>query len=273
MTLAIIRLLVVAAAAAYVGIAAYVYVQQRNLQYFPAHKGLSPADVGLSGVTAESIRTPDGETVEAWYSPADPARPTILFLHGNGGEVSDRSRRLAFYQHQGFGVLFVSYRGYGRSTGSISETGFVTDALAAYDWLAAKGLKPADIAIVGESLGTGVAIQLAAQRQVAAVALEAPYTATLDIASKIYWWLPVRLLMKDTYLSRDFIARVTAPLLIQHGDADAIIPVDHGRALFALANEPKELVVLPGQGHDAIHEESVWAREADFISRRTIAAQ
>jgi fermentation-respiration switch protein FrsA (DUF1100 family) len=116
-------------------------------------------------------------------------------------------------------------------------------------------------------------VQVAAQRNVAALALEAPYTATVDVAADIYWWLPVRLLMKDTYLSREFIAKVAAPLLIQHGDADRTIPVSHGRKLFELANQPKELVIIEGMGHDVIHEAGLWQRETEFLGKTVLAAQ
>ncbi len=253
------------AALAYVAIVCFMYLQQRSFQYFPAHKGGTPQDLGLSGVTEQRVKTPDGETIVLWYSPAQPGKPTVLFFHGNGGEIADRTERFAFLQSQGLGVMFVSYRGYGASTGEISEQGLVTDALTAYDVLRAKGVAPRDIMLLGESLGTGVAVQLAAQRPVGAVALEAPYTATVDIAADIYWWLPVRLLMKDQFRSRDYIAQVKVPLLIQHGDADRVVPVAQGRALFEMANEPKQLVIIPGEGHDAVFDRGVWAREVDFF--------
>jgi fermentation-respiration switch protein FrsA (DUF1100 family) len=172
---------------------------------------------------------------------------------------------MAFYQEQGFGALFLSYRGYGASTGSMSEQGFITDALTAYDVLARDGIPPSMIAVVGESLGTGVAVQVAAQRPVAALALEAPFTAAVDVAAGLYWYLPVGLLMKDQYRSRDHIAAVRVPLLIQHGDADRVIPVEQGRRLFEMANEPKQLVILTGEGHDVIGSPEVWAREVAFF--------
>lgn len=253
------------AALVYVAIVCFMYLQQRSFQYFPAHKGGTPQDLGLSGVTEQRVATSDGETIVLWYSPAQPGKPTVLFFHGNGGEIADRTERFAFLQSQGLGVMFVSYRGYGASTGEISEQGLVTDALTAYDVLRAKGVAPRDIMLLGESLGTGVAVQLAAQRPVGAVALEAPYTATVDIAADIYWWLPVRLLMKDQFRSRDYIAQVKVPLLIQHGDADRVVPVAQGRALFEMANEPKQLVIVPGEGHDAVFDRGVWAREVDFF--------
>lgn len=253
------------AALAYVAIAGFMYVQQRSFQYFPAHKGSTPQALGLGGVTEERVVTPDGETIVLWYSPAQPGKPTVLFFHGNGGEIADRGERFAFLQARGLGVMFVSYRGYGASTGEISEQGLISDALTAYDVLRAKGVAPGDIMLLGESLGTGVAVQLAAQRPVGAVALEAPYTATVDIAAEIYWWLPVRLLMKDQFRSRDHIGKVNVPVLIQHGDADRVVPVAQGRALFEMANEPKQLVIVPGEGHDAVFDRGVWTREVDFF--------
>jgi fermentation-respiration switch protein FrsA (DUF1100 family) len=170
------------------------------------------------------------------------------------------------------GALFVSYRGYGGSTGQISEQGFMKDAFTAYDALIARGVPAEEIAVVGESLGTGVAVQLAAQRPVGALVLDAPFTAAVDVAAEVYPWLPVRLLMKDQFISRDHIAQVKAPLLIIHGDADGVIPVGQGQRLFDLANEPKELVILPGQGHDAIGSPATWDREVAFI-RSAIGTQ
>lgn len=268
---AVLRVILILAVLAYAGIAAFMYVQQRSFQYFPAHKATPPQALGLSGVTEERVKTPDGETIVLWYAPAGPGQPTVLFFHGNGGEIADRSERFAFLQAQGFGVLFVSYRGYGASSGTISEQGLITDALTAYQFLIEKGVPPHEIMLLGESLGTGIAVQLAARKPVAAVALEAPYTATVDIAADIYWWLPVRFLMKDQFRSRDVIAEVKAPLLIQHGEADRVVPVAQGRALFAMANEPKQIVIIPGGTHDAVFDRDVWEREVAFFRTSTQA--
>jgi fermentation-respiration switch protein FrsA (DUF1100 family) len=262
-----LRIAILVAAGTYVMIALVMFLQQRNLQYHPSNKGFTPVGMGLDGVSEETIATPDGERLTAWHIAAEGDNPTILFFHGNAGEIGDRSERLAYYREQGFGALFVSYRGYGTSSGSISEQGFITDALAAHDWLTTRMIMPEQIVLIGESLGTGVAVQLAAQRRVAAVALEAPYTSVADVAASIYWWLPVRLLLKDTFHSRDHIGRVNAPVLIQHGDADSIIPVDHGHRLFAMANEPKELVIIPGIGHEAIQRHDVWERALEFFRK------
>ena len=244
-----------------------MFVFQRQLQYFPGHRAPSPQDVGLRGVDVLDLPTPDGETVRLWYVPARQGMPTVLFFHGNAGEMADRADRFAVYQAAGLGVAFLSYRGYGGSTGQISEAGLITDATAAYDWLIVQGVAATRIMLVGESLGTGVAVQLAAMHPVGGVALEAPYTSTADVATGVYPWLPVRLLMKDQFRSIDHIANVTAPLLIQHGDADAAIPYPMGQTLFAAANAPKAFETLANQGHEALFQPAVWAREIAFFAR------
>jgi pimeloyl-ACP methyl ester carboxylesterase len=263
----ILRTLCVLVVVAYAMAAAFMYVNQRNYQYLPGRQGLSASAVGLMGVEDLKLKASDGETLQVWYAKAPPGRPTILYLHGNGGEIADRGERFATYQARGFGVFFLSYRGYGASTGSPSEAGLVRDALAAYDWLTAQGVKPETIALVGESLGSGVAVQLAAQRPVAVLALEAPFSAAVNIAATAYWWLPVRLLMKDQFKSGDFIGKVHVPLLVTHGDEDGVVPIEEGRALFAAANEPKQMIVVPGGTHGSIFSPETWASEMMFFEQ------
>jgi fermentation-respiration switch protein FrsA (DUF1100 family) len=266
---AAVRAILILLAGAYVLIAAYMYVTQRSHQYFPGRQGLAASAVGLVGVEDLKLTSADGETLQAWYSPARSAKATILYLHGNGGEISDRPERFAAYQAAGFGVFFLSYRGYGASTGSPSEPGLVNDARAAYDWLTGRGVKPEEIMLVGESLGSGVAVQLAAERPIKAVALEAPFSSAANVAASVYWWLPVRLLMKDKFDSFAVIGKVKVPLLITHGDLDGIVPLSEGQALFALANEPKEMVVVPGGNHGSIFSPETWLREMRFFDQHT----
>lgn len=263
----LLRTVLIFAVTAYVFIAAFMYVTQRGHQYFPGHQALAASAVGLKGVEDLKLESTDGETLQAWYSKARPGKATILFFQGNGGEIADRAERFAAYQAEGFGVFFLSYRGYGASTGTPSEVGLVNDARAAYDWLMARGVKPQDIMLVGESLGGGVAVQLAAERPVKAMALEAPFASAANIAAAAYWWLPVRLLMKDKFDSSAVIGKVKVPLLVIHGDLDGIVPLSEGQKLFALANEPKEMVVIPGGTHGSIFSPESWVREMDFFDR------
>lgn len=264
--MAFVKITAIIICAGYLLVCMAMYAFQRQLQYFPSQRNPAPQAVGLSGVSAVQVTTPDGETLTAWHSPAPPRRPTVLFFHGNAGEIADRADQFAFWQAQRMGVLFVSPRGYAGSTGSVSEAGLITDAVAAHDWLTAQGGAATDIILIGESLGTGLAVQLAALRPVGAVLLEAPYSATVDVAARLYPWLPVRLLMKDQFRSIDHIARINAPLLIQHGTDDRVIPFALGQRLFDAATDPKTFVPLPGQGHDALYTPALWQTEALFIA-------
>ena len=251
----------------YLAAAGGMFLLQRSLQYFPTHRDPAPDALGLTGVTRQTLTTPDGETLILWYAPPAAGRPVILFLHGNGGEIADRADRFSLYQTQGYGVAFLSWRGYGGSSGKPSESGLLIDAKTAYDHLRAQGTAADHIILVGESLGTGPAVQTAAQNPVAALILEAPYSAAVDIARGQYPWLPVGLLMLDQYRSRDHIAQVRAPILILHGEGDQVIPYTSGQYLFTLANEPKTFLSLGPIGHEALSDLATWKVEANFIDK------
>jgi fermentation-respiration switch protein FrsA (DUF1100 family) len=252
----------------YIALTAFVYVMQRKLQYFPNSTEVKAEEAGLTGVERLILPTPDGEKILVWYKAAPPGRPTILYFHGNGGGISGRADKLQFYAQSGFGFLAVSYRGYEGSSGSPSEAGFVTDAATAYNWLNTNGVKADSIFLVGESIGSGVAVQLAAQKPIRAMALEAPYANAVDVGAKIYWYLPVRFLMKDQFRSVEYIADVHAPLLIIHGNADRLIPFSQGQKLFQLANEPKQFEAVNHVGHEVIFQPATWAREVEFFEKQ-----
>lgn len=259
------RLILGGLVAGYLAMCAAMFLLQRDLMYFPTRKAPAPAAAGFAGVTEVALRAADGTPLVMWYSPAPPGAPTVLYFHGNAGEIADRPKRWAFLRAQGFGVAFLSYRGYGGSGGTISEGGLHMDADAAYDWLLAQGVPPGRLAVVGESLGSGVAVRLAAERPVGALLLEAPYSSAADIAARRYPFLPVGLLMLDQFPSSERIGRVTAPILIQHGERDLVIPFAFGRALHDAAPEPKTFIARPGRGHELVSEPETWQAEADFI--------
>ncbi len=234
----------------YVLVVAAAFLGQRHLMYVPDTERVAPADAGLSGVAEIVLETPDGVRLVAWRAlPASPERPTVLYLHGNGGNLAGRADRLARYQRQGFGVLMLSWRGYGGSGGRPTEANNLADARLAYGRLVADGVAPERIVAYGESLGSGVAVQLATELPVAALVLDAPYTSIVDVAIRSYPYLPVRPLLWDRYESDRHIKTVTAPILILHGERDAVIPVAMGRALYDVAPEPKKLVLFPRGGH------------------------
>ncbi|MBO0766638.1 MAG: alpha/beta hydrolase [Hyphomicrobiaceae bacterium] len=229
------------------------YLGQRKLMYFPDREHTLPAEVGLTGVEERVIETPDGARLIAWYGKARPGQPSLLYFHGNGGSLSIRASRIARFMGEGWGVYMMTYRGYGGSTGSPSETANVADARLAYAALVREGVTPASIIAYGESLGSGIAVQLAAVVPVAGVILDAPYTSIVDVAAQAYRFLPVRWFLTDRYETTRYIAKIKAPLLILHGERDGVVPVAMGRELARLAPEPKELVVFPNGHHSDLY--------------------
>jgi hypothetical protein len=241
-----------------------LYFSQRGLQYFPTPLAERPSISGLA-IQDVLIRTPDGEALQAWYEPAQPGKPTILFLHGNGGRLSQGKYRYARMHDAGAGWLALSYRGYGGSTGRPTEEGLFIDGLAAYDWLRAKGVPPKDIVLHGLSLGSGVATYIATERPSRALILEAPFTAAVDVAADLYWFIPVGWLMSDQYLSRERIKDVHVPVLIAHGTLDRVIPFSQGVKLYELANPPKVFVRMAGSDHSTLVRDGVYACYWKFL--------
>jgi len=240
-------------AAVYGLIAIAAFVAQRKLMYFPDSTRVAPSNFALTGVEERVLAAPDGTRLIAWYARARPGRPTLLYFHGNAGNLANRSERVRKYTVRGIGVFMLSYRGYSGSTGRPSERANVADAKLAYEALRKEGVAPEDIILYGESLGSGVAVQLAAEKPVGGLILDAPYTSIVDVAAGAYPFLPVRGFMFDRYETMRYLADVHAPLLVIHGEDDEIIPVAMGRAVYAAANGPKELVTFPGAGHSDHH--------------------
>jgi uncharacterized protein len=190
----------------------------------------------------------------------------VLYFHGNGGNLTYRTDRARLLQEAGFGVLMLSARGYGGSTGNPSETALVADGKLAYGWLRAKGIDPQHITLFGESLGTGVAVQVAASLPVAGLILDSPYSSLVDVAQLRMTYFPVRLFMIDRFDSMASIAKIRAPLLIVHGDADDVVPYELGVRLFNAAKEPKQLLTLPGGAHVAPLRNGAWRTIEPFLN-------
>ncbi|GGZ20078.1 alpha/beta hydrolase [Asticcacaulis endophyticus] len=257
------RIALVAALAVYLLILGHIYVNQQNMLYEKVTTVTAPKVDGVPDIEDIRLKTPDGETLRAWYLPPEDGKPLILFFGGQGSGIHDQSDRYIRMHREGVGFLALSYRGYAGSTGTPSETGLFTDAATAYDWLAAQGYGPERIVLHGHSLGSGVATWLATQRPARALILEAPFTAASDVGQERYPLLPVSFLMKDKYLSRDRIKDVHIPVLIAHGDRDTVIPFHHGVRLYDLANQPKTFARYEGSDHstlvrDGLYERSIW---------------
>jgi len=243
--------LLLIASALYVAALAVLYVVQRRLLYFPNPQEIPPADVGLRQAERLHLRTDDGERLLAWRIPPPPGAPMIIYLHGNGGGIGLRANRYAAFAAAGFGVLALEYRGYGGSTGAPSEPGLTRDAEAAYE-AALHDAASERIVLLGESLGSGLAVKLAARHAVGAVVLDSPYTSIAEVAASKFWMFPVRLLIRDAYDSFARIADVKAPLLIVHGTRDPVVPIRFGRKLFERAMTQKTFIAVEGARHLAL---------------------
>lgn len=230
-----------------------IYMGQRRLLYFPDPTHMAPAQAGLPNVGERILQTPDGARIVTWYGKARPGQPTLLYFHGNGGSLEERTDRIRQFMAQGWGVYIMAYRGYSGSSGYPTEAANVADARLAYGALVMDGVQPETIVLYGESLGTGVASRIAAERKVAGLILESPYTSITDMARAEYPWLPVRLLLSDRYDTEKVLPQVRVPLLILHGEDDELIPISMARQLAKIANEPKKLVVIPDGGHSNLY--------------------
>ncbi len=242
----VLIILAAVVAALYLAAFAALAFTQRSFIYLPDGEASAPA---LAGAEIVRLDTADGEKLHAWYRAPAAGKPLILYFHGNGGNLTIQAGLLQALTTGGYGLMAVEYRGYPGSSGSPSEKGLILDAEAAYAEVLALGTPAERIVVVGQSLGSGVAVALAARRKVGALVLDSPFTSALAVAQRIYGMFPVRWVMLDPFHSDQRIAKVTVPLLIVHGTADSVIPFEFGRALFELANQPKTFVPVEGAGH------------------------
>jgi fermentation-respiration switch protein FrsA (DUF1100 family) len=244
-------------------------VFQRRFMYFPDRRLTHPAEAGMSGVEELSLATDDGETLVAWHVPPREGYPLILYFHGNGGSLSDRIPRFRLFVASGYGFLAVSYRGYGGSSGSPTETGLMRDGETAYRETHKRGYPTDRIVLMGESLGTAVATVLAGAHNVAALVLDSPYSSAVEVAATHYWMFPVRWLLLDRYRTDLAIRNVHTPILVVHGDQDSIVPIKLAQRLFDFANEPKTFMAVPGAGHLVLGAPGVFPRVREWIDMRT----
>lgn len=261
------------AASAYAAVVGILFLAQRRLLYHPNRARPALADLVALGVREVALATKDGLALASWYLPPPVGRPVIAYFHGNGGHIGYRAERLRRFAAAGCGVLMAEYRGYGGNSGRPSEAGLCADGEAALDFLAGAGIDADRLVLWGESLGSGVAVYLAARHRVAAMVLEAPFTSVAAAARHHYRFVPAAaLLVRDRFDSLSRIGRVRAPLLVLHGERDRIVPASHGRALLAAATAPKESWLCLAGGHKDLARHGALDVALDFIARRVPSA-
>ena len=253
----VVKLVFVAALSIYCLSGLALYVMQRDLMFSTSTERILPSDVGMDQIEEVTLHTQNGEKLYSWYGRAKPERPTILYFHGNGGSVATRSDKYRQFMALGYGVFMLGYPGYGGSEGDPSEKAFIDAARLSYTYLSDSKIEPEDIVIFGESLGTAVAVQLAAEKLAKALVLSAPMNSIREIAEHQYPYVPIGMLLKDPFLTMDYIGAVHMPLLVFHGSADEAIPIASGRKLFDTANEPKIFHTIEGAGHNNLFDYSL----------------
>lgn len=242
--------------AIYLALLILLFLFQRRLTYFPT--ALSDYQL-TSSSPFEQIEVPgtDGMVIKSWLTKGDPTKKTFIFFHGNAGNAADRMVMMRVLVNADHTVVLAEYRGYGNNPGKPSEKDITSDAEELVSYIKDKGVSEQDIILMGRSLGTGVATQLAANYDIAALILISPFSSLADVASDIYPYFPVSLLIRDRFDSEEAIAKTKTPILMFHGELDGTIPIKFGRRLFEAALEPKQFIPIPLVGHNDLNMDQI----------------
>jgi pimeloyl-ACP methyl ester carboxylesterase len=238
-------------------------IGESSMVYRPVDGPSNPTDTGLEHYHLKLLAIVKQSPVVYWENDAPADAPTVVYFHGNGGGLFLHKRALEFFDTAHLHIIAMEYPGYPGDPGDPSESLIVSQATALYDAVSKDAKRPPSI--WGYSLGTGVAVQVAAKRVPSALVLEAPFMGVDSRAQEMFPYAPIEQLMKNQYRSRDYIGKVHAPLLILHGTADQIVPIHHGRDLFALANEPKTFKSYDGYGHLNLSKSGAYQDADAFI--------
>jgi len=222
----------------YVGITVVVYFYQRKLLYHPFSAEITGEGL-IHNFETINFKTSDNFVLKGWFHLKNSNKKTILFLHGNAGNLDNRIDKLNSLGSMDINFLIISWRGYSGNPGNPSEAGLYKDVLGGIKWLNEKGISNDQIILYGESLGTAIATEVGQNENFAGIILEAPFTSMVDMGQKIYPIFPVKFLLKDKYESKNKIKNIKSPILIMHGEVDKIVPFRMGKKMFELANEPK----------------------------------
>ena len=252
---------------AYLAVIIFIYFYQRNLLYNPSENNYLNDKINFK-YQEIFIETDKNSKLKTWFINKDLKKfKTVVFFHGNAGNLLNRINKLNELNKLDLNVLLTSWRGFSGNKGKPTEEGLYTDGTSAIKWLKEKGLKEEDIIIYGESLGTGVATELASNNKFAGVVLESPFTSIADAAKIYYPYLPIKLLLKDRYDSKNKIKKINSPILIMHGKKDNIVPQIMGLELFEKANNPKFSYFPDNDDHMMEYNEELLSKIKNFINK------
>ncbi len=250
----------------YLIVLTYVYLFQRNLLYHPLDNGYQEDEINFD-YNEIFIQSKEGIKLKAWLHEKDLInQKTIVFFHGNAGNLRNRNYKLNELSKFNVNFLIVAYRGFSGNQGKPSEQGLYEDARSTLDWLKIKGVKEKNLILYGESLGTAVAIEIAQNKDLAGIILESPFTSMVELAQKYYPVLPVKFLLKDKYETIKKLPNINSPLLVLHGKLDNIVPFSMGKKLFEKANEPKFKYFIDNDDHMVRYDQKLLNEIKKFIS-------
>ena len=223
----------------YASVLVLLFIFQRNLMYHPNENNYfgDKLEVNIEKV---NINTPDNLSLLGWFHKKNLNKfKTIIYFHGNAGTLENRIHKLNHFKNMEVNFLIIAWRGFSGNDGKPTENGLYLDGMSAVNWILDQGVKEEDIILYGESLGTGIATEIAQNKNFAGVILETPFTSIINAAKEFYPYIPVNLLIKDRYENYKKIKNIKSPILIMHGEQDTIVPFKMGKKMYQLANEPK----------------------------------
>lgn len=242
-----------------------MYIFQRRLMYQPDLVKPIPVNWDVPDMQEVTLQTDDGLTLFSWYKAPNSGKPTIVYFHGNAGHVGTRGTRMRYFLDKGYGIFLLSYRGYGLNPGEPSEKGLYIDATAAMNYVLSQKYNPNCVVVFGESLGTGVAVEMAKRFNPHALILQSPYTTMGEAAQYNYPYIPAKWLVKDQYDSLSKIPMLQMPIFIFHGDTDDVVPVFMSQQLYDQIKSIKEMHIYPGLTHQNILNQESAEKIINFI--------
>lgn len=262
----------------YAGLGLTLFLVQSKMLYQPrADYTVTPEDVGMK-YTPLMLQTPDVERIAAWYIPAasGDAKWTVLYCHGNAGNISHRLHTLLLIHEMDINCLIVDYRGYGQSSGKPTEQGTLIDIKTSWDWLVnEQGIAPEQIILFGRSLGGSIAAITAVDVNPAAVILESAFTSFVDVGKHYYPWLPVAFCARFDYNTLAAVKKLNCPVFITHSPEDEVVPYKFGQQLFEAAAEPKIFRELKGTHNEGFYDNpqlyrDIWQEWFDALENKTL---
>ena len=242
-----------------------LFIFQRNLMYHPQENNYFGDKLEVK-IEKVNITTIDNITLLGWFHKKDLNKfKTIIYFHGNAGTLDNRIHKLNHFKDMDVNFLIIAWRGFSGNQGSPSEKGLYIDGQSAINWALKQGVIEEDIILYGESLGTGIATELAQHKNFAGVILETPFTSMINAAKNFYPYIPVNLLLKDRFENFKKIKNINSPVLIMHGEQDTIVPFTMGKTIYQLANEPKYSYFTKHDDHMMVYDEPMIKTLKNFI--------